>query len=76
MIHIENNNLYQKKTKAKTGGAARLPLTDASVDANIRPAIVPATRMTGNVKSLKFSEGTETVVKPRRNNKLLALTDK
>ena len=76
MIHIKNNNLYQKKTKTKTGGAARLPLTDASVNANIRPAIVPETRKTGNVKSLKFSEGTETVVKPRRNKKLLALTDK
>ena len=71
MIHIKNNNLYQKKTKTKTGGAARLPLTDASVNANIRPAIVPETRKTGNVKSLKFSEGTETVVKPRRNKKLL-----
>jgi hypothetical protein len=75
MVHIKNNNLYQKKTKVKTGGAARLPLTDASVNANIRPAIVPETRMTGNVKSLKFNEGTETVIKPRRNNKLLALED-
>ena len=54
MIHIKNNNLYQKKTQVNTGGAARLPLTDASVNANIRPAIVPETRMTGNVKSLKF----------------------
>jgi hypothetical protein len=62
MVHIKNNNLYQKKTKVKTGGAARLPLTDASVNANLRPAIVPETRMTGNVKSLKFNEGTETVI--------------
>ena len=75
MIHIKHN-LYQKKTKTKTGGAARLPLTDASVNANIRPAIVPETRKTGNVKSLKYNEGAETVVKPRRNKKLLALTDK
>ena len=76
MVHIKNNNLYQKKTKTKTGGSARLPLTDESVNANIRPAIVPETRKTGNVKSLKYNEGTETVVKPRRNKKLLALTDK
>ena len=76
MVHIKNNNLYQKKTRTKTGGAARFPLSDASVDANLRPAIVPSTRMTGNVKSLKFSEGTETVVKPKRNKKLLAFTDK
>ena len=62
MIHIKDNNLYQKKTKVKTGGAARLPFSDASVKANLRPAIVPATRMTGNVKSVKYSEGTEKVV--------------
>ena len=54
MIHVKNNNLYQKKTKTKTGGA-RFPLTDASVDANLRPAIVPETRKTGNVKSIKYS---------------------
>ena len=75
MIHIKNNNLYQKKTKTKTGGSARFPLTDASVNANLRPAIVPETRKTGNVKSLKYSEGIETTVKPRRNKKLLALTE-
>ena len=69
MVHIKNNNLYQKKTKTKTGGAARFPLSDASVDANLKPAIVPSTRMTGNVKSLKFNEGTETVIKPRRERK-------
>ena len=69
MVHIKNNNLYQKKTKTKTGGAPRFPLSDASVDANLRPAIVPSTRMTGNVKSLKFNEGTETVIKPRRERK-------
>ena len=75
MIHIKNNNLYQKKTKTKTGGSARFPLTDASVNANLRPAIVPETRKTGNVKSLKYSEGIETTVKPRRNKKMLALTE-
>ena len=52
--HIKANNLYQKKTKTKTGGS-RFPLSDASVDANLRPAIVPETRKTGNVKSLKYS---------------------
>ena len=67
--HIKANNLYQKKTKTKTGGAARWPLTDASVDANLRPAIVPETRKTGNVKSLKFNEGTDTVIKPRKVRK-------
>ena len=51
--HFEANNLYEKKTNTKTGGAARFPLSDASVDANLRPAIVPDTRKTGNVKSLK-----------------------
>ena len=69
MIHIKNKNLYEKKTKTKTGGAARFPLSDASVNANLRPAIVPSTRMTGNVKSLKFNEGSEKVVKPQRGRK-------
>ena len=53
--HIKENNLYQKKTKTKTGGSARFPLTDESVNATVRPAIIPETRKTGNVKSLKYS---------------------
>ena len=72
--HIKAHNLYEKKTKTKTGGAARWPMTDASVDANLRPAIVPETRKTGNVRSLKYSEGAN-FVRPRRGKKLLAIED-
>ena len=71
--HISTHNLYQKKTKSKTGGA-RFPLSDATVDANLRPAIVPETRKTGNVRSLKYSEGAN-FVQPRRGKKLLGLTN-
>ena len=73
--HIKAHNLYEKKTKTKTGGAARFPFSDASVNANLRPAIVPETRRTGNVRSLKYSEGAD-FVRPRRGNKkLLAIED-
>jgi hypothetical protein len=75
MIHIKIIIFTKRKQKLKQGVAARFPLTDASVNANIRPAIVPETRVTGNVKSLKFNEGTETVVKPRKKN-VLALSAK
>ena len=73
--HIKENNLYQKKTKTKTGSGARFPLTDESVNATVRPAIIPETRKTGNVKSLKYMEHPETVVKPRRKKTMLAITD-
>jgi len=73
--HIKENNLYQKKTKTKTGGSARFPLTDESVNATVRPAIIPETRKTGNVKSLKYMEHPETVVKPRRKKTMLAIAD-
>ena len=76
--HISEHNLYQRKTKAKTktGSGARFPLTDEAVNATIRPAIIPETRKTGNVKSLKYMDNPETVVKPRRKKTILAIEDK
>jgi hypothetical protein len=74
--HIKENNLYQKKTKTKTGGSARFPLTDEAVNATVRPAIIPETRKTGNVKSLKYMDNPETVVKPRRKKTILTIEDR
>jgi hypothetical protein len=53
MKHIKENNLYQKKTK--TGGSARFPLSQESVDATIKDAMPSTMQKTGNVKSLKFN---------------------
>ena len=74
--HIKENNLYQKKTKTKTGSGARFPFSDQTVNATVRPAIIPETRKTGNVKSLKYMDNPETVVKPRRKKTILAIEDK
>ena len=52
MKHIKENNLYQKKTK--TGGSARFPLSQETVDATIKDAMPTTMQKTGNVKSLKF----------------------
>ena len=49
--HIKEHNLYTKK--GKTGGSARLPLTDVSVAANLRDMMPPSMQTVGNVKSLK-----------------------
>ena len=66
--HMRENNSYQKKskTKTKTGGSARFPFTDEAVNTTVRPATIPETRKTGNVKSLKYMEHHESVVKPGR----------
>ena len=74
--HIKENNLYQKKEKTKTVGSARFPFSDQTVNATVRPAIIPETRKTGNVKSLKYMDNPETIVKPRRKKTLLSIEDK
>ena len=51
MKHIKENNLYEKKSK--TGGSARFPLSQESVDATIKEAMPATMQKTGNVKSLK-----------------------
>ena len=53
MKHLKENNFYQRKTK--TGGSARFPLSQESVDANIKDAMPSTMQKTGNVKSLKFN---------------------
>ena len=75
MKHIKENNLYQKKTKTKTGGSARFSFTDEAVNATVRSAIIPEARKTGNVKSLKYMKRPETLVKPRRTKTMLAIED-
>ena len=60
--YIKEHNLYQKK--GKTGGSARLPLTDESVAANIRDMMPPTMQTVGNVKSLKHDGSHEMVVQP------------
>ena len=53
MKHIKEKNLYQKKTK--TGGSARFPLSQESVNTNIKDAMPSTMQKTGHVKSLKFN---------------------
>ena len=53
MKYISEHNLYQKKTKS--GGSARFPLSQESVDANLKEAMPSTMQTTGNVKSLKFN---------------------
>ena len=53
MKHVKENNLYQKKTKAR--GSARFPLSQESVDATIKDAMPPTMQKTGNVKSLRLN---------------------
>ena len=62
--YIKEHNLYTKK--GKTGGSARLPLTDESVAANLRDMMPPSMQTVGNVKSLKHDWVEEMVVKPRK----------
>ena len=60
--HIKEHNLYTKK--GKTGGSARLPLTDESVAANLRDVVPPTMQTVGNVKSLKPDGSHEMVIHP------------
>ena len=60
--YIKEHNLYTKK--GKTGGSARLPLTDESVEANLRDVMPPTTQAVGNVKSLKHDGSHEMVIQP------------
>ena len=53
MKHIKDNNLYQKKIK--TGGSARFPLSQETVDATLKDEMHPTMQITGNVKYLKFN---------------------
>ena len=53
MKYIKENTLHQKK--AKTGGSARFPLSQESVDATIKDATPPTMQQASNVKSLKLS---------------------
>ena len=63
--YIEEHNLYTKK--GKTGGSARLPLTDESVATNLRD-VMPSTMQTvGSVKSLKHDGVQEIVINPRKS---------
>ena len=57
--------LYTKK--GKTGGFARLPLTDESVAANLRDVMPRAMQTVGNVKSLKHDGVQEIAIKPRKS---------
>ena len=49
MKHQKEHNLYQKK--AKTGGSARYPLSQESVDANLKDAMPQTMPKTVNDKS-------------------------
>ena len=62
--YIREHNLYQKK--GKTGGSARLPLTDESVAANLKDMMPPTMQTVGNVKSLKHDGSQEMVIQPKR----------
>ena len=65
--YIEEHYLYTKK--GKTGGSARLPLTDESVSANIRDMMPPTMQTMGNVKSLKHDGSQEMVIQPKRGRR-------
>ena len=60
--YIKEHNLYTKK--GKTGGSARMPLTDESVSANLKDMMPPSTQTVGNVKSLKHDASYEMVIQP------------
>ena len=62
---VKEHNLYTKK--GKTGGSARLPLTDESVAANLRDVMPPTMQTVGHVKSLKHDGSQEMVIKPRKS---------
>ena len=66
--YIKEHNLYTKK--GKTGGSARLPLTDESVAANLRNTMPPSTQTIGNVKSLKHDGSQEMVIQPKRGGRV------
>ena len=83
--YIKEHNLYTKK--GKTGGSARIPLSDESVAANLRDVMPPSMQTVGNVKSLEHDGSHEMVIQPssssgyttRRNGRpkkqVLALED-
>ena len=65
--YIKEDNIYTKK--GKTGGSARLPLTEESVAANLRDVMPPTMQTVGNVKSLKHDGSQEIVSKPRKSSR-------
>ena len=67
--YIEDNRLYEKKTKSKSGGSARLPLMTESVEANLRNVMPPSMQTVGNVKSLKHDGSQEMVTQPKRGGR-------
>ena len=60
--YIKEHNLYQKK--GKSGGSARIPLSDESVAANLRDVMPPTMQTVGSVKSLKHDGSHEMVIQP------------
>ena len=54
--------MYTKK--GKTGGSARIPLTDESGAANLRDVMPSTVQTVGNVKSLKHDGSHEMVIQP------------